>query len=95
MPTRRRASRPAAPQTTSSRVPTDRQATRPAASSAAETGKRFHRIERAYGRFERRLALPTEVDPTKVAAEFKDGVLKIHLPKSATARAQAVDVKVA
>jgi HSP20 family protein len=58
-----------------------------------ETGKRFHRIERAYGRFERRLALPSEVDPNKVTAEFKDGVLKVRLPKSATARSTTVEVK--
>lgn len=60
-----------------------------------EKGKRFHRIERACGRFERRLTLPTDVDPTKVAADFTDGVLKVHLPKSATARARTVDVTVA
>jgi HSP20 family protein len=59
-----------------------------------EKGKRFHRLERAYGRFERRLGLPTDVDPTKIAAEFKDGVLQVHLPKSATARPQTIDVKV-
>lgn len=59
-----------------------------------EKGTRFHRIERAYGRFERRLAVPTEVDTQKVAAEFKDGVLKVHLPKSATAKPKTVDVKV-
>jgi HSP20 family protein len=59
-----------------------------------EKGKKFHRIERAYGRFERRLALPSEVDAQKVAAEFKDGVLKVHLPKSATAKPRSVEVKV-
>jgi HSP20 family protein len=59
-----------------------------------EKGKRFHRIERAYGQFERRLALPSEVDPQKVAAEFKDGVLRVHLPKSASAKPKAIEVKV-
>lgn len=59
-----------------------------------EQGKRFHRVERAYGRFERRLALPTAVDPKKIAAEFKDGVLQVHLPKSPTAKPQSIDVKV-
>ena len=59
-----------------------------------EKGKKFHRIERAYGQFERRLALPSEVDPQKVAAEFKDGVLKVHLPKSPTAKPKSVEVKV-
>lgn len=59
-----------------------------------EKGKRFHRVERAYGRFERRLSLPTDVDPTKIAAEFKDGVLQVHLPKSPTAKPQSIAVKV-
>jgi HSP20 family protein len=59
-----------------------------------EKGKRFHRIERAYGQFERRLALPSEVDPQKIAAEFKDGVLRVHLPKSASAKPKTIDVKV-
>ena len=59
-----------------------------------EKGKKFHRIERAYGRFERRLGVPAEVDVPKVSAEFKDGVLKVHLPKSAAAKAKTIDVKV-
>lgn len=58
-----------------------------------EKGKRFHRIERAYGRFERRLSLPSEVDAKKIAAEFKDGVLAVHLPKSPAARPQSVEIK--
>ena len=60
-----------------------------------EKGKRFHRVERAYGRFERRVAVPSEVDVQKVAAEFKDGVLQVHLPKSASAKPTTVEVKVA
>jgi HSP20 family protein len=60
-----------------------------------EQGKRFHRIEREYGRFERRLAVPSGVDAQKVAAEFKDGVLRVHLPKSASAKPKSIDVKVA
>ena len=59
-----------------------------------EKGKKFHRIERASGRFERRLAVPAEVDAQTVVAEFKDGVLKVHLPKSAGAKPKTVDVKV-
>jgi HSP20 family protein len=59
-----------------------------------EKGKKFHRIERAYGRFERRLAFPSEVDVQKVAAEFKEGVLIVHLPKTASAKPKAVEVNV-
>ena len=60
-----------------------------------EKGRKFHRIERAYGKFVRRMTVPTDVDATKVAAEFKDGVLNVHLPKSADAKPRMVDVKVA
>jgi HSP20 family protein len=59
-----------------------------------ENGKRFHKVEREYGSFVRRFTLPSEVDATKVHAEFKNGVLNVHLPKSESAKAKAVDVKV-
>lgn len=59
-----------------------------------EKGKKFHRIERSYGKFVRRLAVPTDADPQKVSAEFKDGVLNVHLPKSPAAKPRAIDVKV-
>jgi HSP20 family protein len=60
-----------------------------------EKETKFHRVERSYGRFVRRLAMPTDIDPQKVAADFKNGVLSIHLPKSAAAKPRAIDVKVA
>jgi HSP20 family protein len=60
-----------------------------------EKGKKFHRVERAYGRFVRRFVLPNEVDAANVKAEFKDGVLNVHLPKTEAARAKAVEIKVA
>ncbi len=60
-----------------------------------EKGKKFHRVERQYGQFVRRFALPNEVDGTKVNAEFKDGVLSVRLPKSATAKPRSIDIKVA
>jgi HSP20 family protein len=59
-----------------------------------EKGKRFHRIELDYGKFVRRFALPTEVDASRVSAEFKDGVLSVHLPKSPNGKPKAVTVKV-
>ena len=60
-----------------------------------EKNKKFHRVERAYGKFVRRLALPTEVDAQKVAAEFKDGVLNVRLPKAESVKPRAIAVKVA
>jgi HSP20 family protein len=59
-----------------------------------ETGKKFHKVERGYGKFVRRFALPTEVDGSKVSAEFKEGVLNVHLPKS-PANKTTISVKVA
>ena len=59
-----------------------------------EKGKKFHRVERTYGRFVRRLSVPSDVDEPKVAAEFKDGVLSVHLPKSPAAKQRTVEVKV-
>ncbi len=60
-----------------------------------EKGKRFHKVERAYGKFVRRFVLPTDVDAPNVKAEFKDGVLNVHLPKAASAKPKAIEVKVA
>ena len=59
-----------------------------------EKGKRFHKVEREYGRFVRRFALPTEVDGEKVRAEFKDGVLNVVLPKAPAAKPTHIEVKV-
>jgi len=60
-----------------------------------EKGKRFHKIERSYGKFVRRFALPTDVDGAHAKADFKDGVLNVHLPKTAEAKAKTIEVKVA
>lgn len=60
-----------------------------------EKGKKYHRIERSYGSFLRAFTLPAGADGTKVSAEYTDGVLKVHLPKTAEARPKAIEVKVA
>lgn len=60
-----------------------------------EKGKRFQKIERSYGKFMRRFALPADVDERKILAEFKDGVLNVHLPKSERAKPKAIEVKIA
>jgi HSP20 family protein len=59
-----------------------------------EKGKKYHRVERAYGSFARSFSLPEDAEPTKGQAEFKDGVLKVHLPKSEKAKPKSVEVKV-
>ena len=59
-----------------------------------EKGKKYHRIERAYGSFVRSFTLPESAAGDKVSADFKDGVLKVHVPKSAEAKPKSIDVKV-
>src|SRR5512132_1056962 len=63
-------------------------------SEKEEKGKKFHRVERAYGSFYRSFTLPEAADGSKVAAEFKDGLLNVHLPKSEKAKPKSIDVKV-
>jgi HSP20 family protein len=59
-----------------------------------EKNRKFHRIERSYGTFERSFTLPDDANGAKVAAEFKEGVLRVHLPKSPVAKPKAIEVKV-
>jgi HSP20 family protein len=59
-----------------------------------EYGKKYHRIERSYGSFVRSFSLPDVIDEEKVKADFKDGVLSLHLPKSEKAKPKAIEVKV-
>lgn len=58
-----------------------------------EKEKKYHRIERAYGSFVRSFSLPEDADASRIAAEFKDGLLRVHLPKSPAAKATSVDIK--
>jgi HSP20 family protein len=59
-----------------------------------EKGRRFHKIEREYGRFVRRFALPIEIDADKVRAEFRDGVLTVALPKAPAVTPKTIEIKV-
>ena len=59
-----------------------------------EKNKKYHRIESSYGSFLRSFTLPVAVLAEKVSAEFKDGMLKVHLPKDMSAGAKSVEIKV-
>ena len=59
-----------------------------------EKGRKYHRVERAYGNFVRSFTLPDDADANKVNAEFKDGVLKVHVAKSEAAKPKHIEVKV-
>jgi HSP20 family protein len=63
-------------------------------SETEQKDRKFHRVERFYGRFERSFALPDDAEAGNVKAEFKDGVLRVHLAKSEKARPKQIEVKV-
>jgi HSP20 family protein len=54
----------------------------------------YHRIERTYGQFMRSFTLPTSVDSNKISAEFKEGILRVTLPKREGAKPKQIEVKV-
>jgi HSP20 family protein len=59
----------------------------------AGEGVSYHRREREAGRFRRIITLPARISPDKVEAIFKNGVLKIVLPKAVEARVKEIKVK--
>src|SRR5579872_4007075 len=59
-----------------------------------ENVKGYHRIERSYGEFVRSFSVPSTVDTEKVAADYRNGVLTITLPKKETAKPRQVKVAV-
>lgn len=54
----------------------------------------YHRIERTYGEFIRSFTLPTFINAEKITAEFKDGVLRVTIPKREEAKPKQIEVKV-
>ncbi|MCU0611407.1 MAG: Hsp20/alpha crystallin family protein [Candidatus Eisenbacteria bacterium] len=57
-------------------------------------GKNWHRQERTYGKFQRVFTLPRAVDPERISATFRDGVLVIELPKSEAARPKEIPISI-
>jgi HSP20 family protein len=56
--------------------------------------RKYHRVERSYGSFLRSFSLPDDADGAKIKAEFKNGVLNVHLPKSEAAKPKSIEVEV-
>jgi HSP20 family protein len=54
----------------------------------------YHRVERSYGAFTRSFTLPSTVDTTNVKADYKDGVLKITLPKREEAKPKQIQIDI-
>ena len=53
----------------------------------------YHRIERSYGTFSRSFSIPAVVDESRIAADHRDGVLTITLPKTQKAKAKQIAIK--
>jgi HSP20 family protein len=56
--------------------------------------KDFIRTERSYGSFSRSFTLPDYVDPDRISADYKDGLLNVVLPRSEKAKPKEIAVKV-
>jgi HSP20 family protein len=59
-----------------------------------EKGKKFHRIERSYGRFERSFTLPNAIDDKKISATYTNGVLSIMVPKAPATTPATHEIKI-
>lgn len=57
-------------------------------------GQKYHRIERAYGSFERSMSLPDNCKPDNMTAEYKDGMLTLRIPKTAEVSPKAIEVQI-
>jgi len=60
----------------------------------ADIKKKYHRIERSYGAFQRSFSVPENADIEQVHAEFKNGLLSVRLAKSEKGKPKLIDVKV-
>ncbi|GAB6166293.1 Hsp20/alpha crystallin family protein [Thermostilla marina] len=58
-----------------------------------EKGKTYHRVERQYGKFQRVIPLPAAVNADKIEAEYRNGVLRITVPKDEAAQPKRISVK--
>jgi HSP20 family protein len=59
-----------------------------------EKEENYHLVERSYGSFTRMVRLPREVQSDKISASYKNGILKITLPKSEEAKKKEIKIKV-
>ncbi|NTV49529.1 MAG: Hsp20/alpha crystallin family protein [Geobacteraceae bacterium] len=56
-------------------------------------GQIVHRSELGTGKFSRTLELPVDIDPNKITAECKDGIMRITLAKAENAKPKKIDIK--
>ena len=60
----------------------------------ATEGETYHRVERAYGAFERSFTLPSNVEADKIQASYRQGVLFLTVPKREEAKPKSISIKV-
>ena len=58
-----------------------------------ENEENYHRVERHYGSFQRSFRIPDKVKTDKLNATYKDGILKLTLPKAEVSEAKKIEVK--
>jgi len=58
-----------------------------------ERGKTFRRFERSYGHFSRVIPVGPDVQPDQINAQYKNGVLRVMLPKTEAAKAKRIPIK--
>jgi len=59
-----------------------------------EEGVTYHRVERTFGNFSRSFTLPRTIDPERIAATYRDGVLEIEVPKKEEAKPKQIRIAV-
>lgn len=59
---------------------------------AENEGVRYHRREREAGKFSRVITLPTEIEPDRIEAKIKDGVLTIRVPKAEAVKPRRITI---
>jgi len=58
-----------------------------------DKGEDYHRVERRFGSFHRSFRIPGKVESDKIDASYKDGILKILLPKTEETETRKIDIK--
>jgi HSP20 family protein len=59
----------------------------------SDEGEGYHRTERSYGYFERRIPFPTGIDPDNARAKFDDGVLTVRFPKTGESEGKRLEIE--
>jgi HSP20 family protein len=59
-----------------------------------QDGVTWHRVERVYGNFSRTFTLPRTVDPERISATYREGILEIEVPKKEEAKPKHIRIAV-